>query len=52
MLLEEYGADPNPLDNVGVSPAFVAFMLDKGDTLKYFQSYGVSIEFPSHKAGA
>ena len=52
MLIEEYGADPNPLDDGGASPAFIAFMLDKGDTLKYFQSHGVSIEFPSHKRGA
>ena len=52
MLIEEYGADPNPLDDEGASPAFIAFMLDKGDTLKYFQSHGVSIEFPSHERGA
>ena len=49
MLIEEYGANPNPLDDGGMSPAFLAFMSDKGDTLKYFQSQGVSIEFPGHK---
>ena len=47
MLIEEYGADPNSLNNEGESPAFFAFILDKRDTLKYFQSHGVSIEFPS-----
>jgi hypothetical protein len=51
MLIENYGADPKLLDKRGASPAFFAFMYNKQDTLKYFKSLGIPVEFPGHKRG-
>ena len=52
MLIEEYGANPNPLGYDGESPAFIAFMLNKKDIHKYFQSHGVYTSIDSQEVKA